>query len=99
MLVDAATVRNLELVVPLFAGESRNATLIHVLDKTATGMGGRLLRRRLLSPSCDQREIEARLNAVAELTSKAMVRGELRKTLGLIQDVERLLARITLKAA
>jgi DNA mismatch repair protein MutS len=97
MLLDAATVRNLELVEPLFAGESRTATLIHVLDKTATGMGGRLLRRRLLSPSCDQTEIETRLDAVAELTSKVMLRSELRKTLGGIQDLERLLARITLK--
>ena len=99
MLLDAATVRNLELVEPLFAGESHTATLIHVLDKTSTGMGGRLLRRRLLSPSCDRAEIEARLDAVAELTSKVMVRGELRKILGSIQDLERLLARITLKTA
>jgi len=50
MVLDAATVRNLELVEPLFAGERRDATLIHVLDKTSTGMGGRLLRRRLLRP-------------------------------------------------
>jgi DNA mismatch repair protein MutS len=99
MLLDSATVRNLELVEPLFAGESHTATLIHVLDKTSTGMGGRLLRRRVLSPSCDQAEIEARLDAVAELSSKVMVRGELRKILGSIQDLERLLARITLKTA
>ena len=50
MVLDAATVRNLELVEPLFAGESRETTLINVLDKTCTGMGGRLLRRRLLNP-------------------------------------------------
>ena len=65
MVLDAATVRNLELVEPLFAGESRDSTLIHVLDKTCTGMGGRLLRQRLLQPSCDRAEIEARLDAVA----------------------------------
>ncbi len=58
MVLDAATVRNLELLEPLFAGESREATLIHVLDKTCTGMGGRLLRRRLLNPSCERDEIE-----------------------------------------
>jgi DNA mismatch repair protein MutS len=51
MVLDAATVRNLELLEPLFAGESREITLIHVLDKTCTSMGGRLLRRRLLQPS------------------------------------------------
>ncbi len=99
MVLDAATVRNLELVEPLFAGESREATLIHVLDKTLTGMGGRLLRRRLLNPSCDQAEIEARLDAVAELAGKIILRGDLRKTLAGVQDLERLLAKVTLGTA
>ncbi len=67
MVIDAASIRNLELVEPLFAGESREGTLISVLDKTETGMGGRLLRRRLLSPCCDLAEIERRLDTVGEL--------------------------------
>jgi DNA mismatch repair protein MutS len=99
MVLDAATVRNLELLEPLFAGESREATLIYVLDDTSTGMGGRLLRRRLLAPSCNREEIEARLDAVAELASKIMVRNELRKALGSVQDLERLLAKTTLGSA
>jgi DNA mismatch repair protein MutS len=99
MVLDAATVRNLELLEPLFAGESREITLIHVLDKTCTGMGGRLLRRSLLQPSCDQAEIEARLDGVAELSSKLILRGELRKVLSSIQDLERLLAKVTLGTA
>ncbi|MBV9085145.1 MAG: DNA mismatch repair protein MutS, partial [Acidobacteriaceae bacterium] len=99
MVLDAATVRNLELVEPLFAGESRQATLISVLDQTCTGMGGRLLRRRLLNPCCDLGEIDSRLDAVAELTSKVITRADLRKVLGSIQDLERLLARITLNTA
>ena len=99
MVLDAATVRNLELVEPLFAGESRDVTLIHVLDKTCTGMGGRLLRRRLLNPSCDRTEIEARLDAVGELSGKVIIRNDLRKTLGSIQDLERLLAKVTLGTA
>ncbi len=99
MVLDAATVRNLELVEPLFAGESRDATLIHVLDKTSTGMGGRLLRRRLLNPSCNQQEIEQRLDAVAELSGKVIVRGDLRKALASVQDLERLLAKVTLGTA
>ncbi len=99
MMLDGATVRNLELLEPLFAGESREATLIHVLDKTSTGMGGRLLRRRLLNPSCDQAEIEARLDEVAELTAKVIVRGDLRKGLSAVQDLERLLAKVTLGTA
>ncbi len=99
MVLDGATIRNLELVEPLFAGEKREATLIHVLDKTVTGMGGRRLRRRLLNPSCDLKEIEARLDDVAELSSKVIVRGDLRKTLGGVQDLERLLAKVTLGTA
>ncbi len=99
MVLDAATVRNLELLEPLFAGESREITLIYVLDKTSTGMGGRLLRRRMLQPSRDQVQIEVRLDAVAELSSKFIARGELRKALGLIQDLERLLAKVTLGTA
>ncbi len=43
LVLDATTVRNLELVEPLFAGESKESTLLHVLDRTRTGMGGRLL--------------------------------------------------------
>jgi DNA mismatch repair protein MutS len=99
MVLDGATVRNLELVEPLFAGESREATLMHVLDKTATGMGGRLLRRRLLNPACELGEIEARLDAVGELAGKVIVRGDLRKALAGIQDLERLLAKVTLGTA
>jgi DNA mismatch repair protein MutS len=99
MVLDAATVRNLELTDPLFAGESRESTLLHVIDQTATGMGGRLLRKRLLQPSTHLEEIEARLDAVAELARNVVVRTGLRKTLGSILDLERLLARITLGTA
>jgi len=57
LILDATTIRNLELIEPLFAGESKDSTLLHVLDRTRTGMGGRLLRRRLLAPSLDVAEI------------------------------------------
>jgi DNA mismatch repair protein MutS len=99
MVLDGTTVRNLELLEPLFAGESRETTLIHVLDQTSTGMGGRLLRTRLLQPSYKRDEIESRLDAVEELTGKVTVRAELRKLLGGIQDLERLLAKVTLGTA
>jgi len=99
MVLDAATVRNLELIEPLFAGERRDSTLIHVLDKTCTGMGGRLLRRRLLQPSSSLEEIESRLDAVAELSSHVVLRSDLRKALSNIQDLERLLAKVTLGTA
>src|SRR5262249_10190025 len=81
LVLDASTVRNLELVEPLYAGESKETTLLHVLDRTKTGMGGRLLRRRLLAPSIDIAEINARLDAVEELLSSAIVRAEYEKDL------------------
>ncbi len=62
-------------------------------------MGGRLLRTRLLNPSCTESEIEARLDAVGELTGKVMLRSDLRKSLATIQDLERLLAKVILKTA
>jgi DNA mismatch repair protein MutS len=99
MVLDAVSVRNLELVDPLFAGESRESTLVSVLDQTSTGMGGRLLRSRLLRPSTDQAEIEHRMTAVSQLVEQTIERTEVRKTLGSILDLERLLAKITLGTA
>ena len=99
MILDATTVRNLELVEPLFAGESKESTLLNVLDQTRTGMGGRLLRRRLLAPSIDLREIEARLDAAAEMHADVILRAEVAKDLASILDLERLLAKVTLATA
>jgi DNA mismatch repair protein MutS len=102
MLLDPVTVRNLELVEPLFSADldaRRDATLLSVLDQTLTGMGGRLLRRRLLRPSLDRAEIEARLDAVEWLRGATIERTKLREILGRVQDLERLLARITLGTA
>jgi DNA mismatch repair protein MutS len=102
MMLDAVTVRNLELVEPIFAADlsgGQDATLIHVIDKTATGMGGRLLRRRLLRPSMDAAEIQARLDAVEELFRDTIRRTELRQSLSHVLDIERLLAKVTLGTA
>jgi DNA mismatch repair protein MutS len=99
MVLDAVTVRNLELVEPLFAGENKESTLVHVLDETMTGMGGRLLRRRLLRPSVQLVEIEERLNSVETLLRDTILRTSLRQVLGTILDLERLLAKVTLGTA
>lgn len=97
MVLDAVSVRNLELVEPLFAGDG--STLLAVLDQTITGMGGRLLRRRLLQPSMDRTEIESRLDAVGEIAQQTILRAELRRELDGVLDLERLLAKVTLGAA
>jgi len=108
MVLDAVTVRNLELLEPIFAavpasgapgGPQGQLTVLGVLDQTLTGMGGRLLRQRLLAPSMDRTEIEQRLDAVGELRQQTILRAELRKQLGGILDLERLLAKITLGSA
>src|SRR5579864_1777769 len=103
MVLDAVTVRNLELVEPIFAadmgGPQGGATVLAVLDQTQTGMGGRLLRQRLLRPSMDRAEIEQRLEATGELIQQTILRAELRKQLAGILDIERLLAKVTLGSA
>lgn len=102
MMLDAVTVRNLELVEPLFsadAGKGRGATLLSVIDRTCTGMGARLLRKRLLEPSLERAEIEARLDAVEWLVRATIPRARLRETLARMLDLERLLARITVGTA
>lgn len=97
MVLDAVTVRNLELVEPIFS--DGGATVVGVLDQTATGMGGRLLRQRLLRPSLERAEIESRLDAVSDLARETILRAELRKQLAPVLDIERLLAKVTIASA
>jgi DNA mismatch repair protein MutS len=101
MVLDTVTARNLELVEPLFTADAaaKESTLISLIDRTVTGMGARLLRRRLLRPSLDLAEIEARLDAVQELVNATIPRTETRKILGEMQDLERLLAKVTMATA
>ncbi|HEY6291808.1 MAG TPA: DNA mismatch repair protein MutS [Terriglobia bacterium] len=98
LILDAATLRNLELIEPIL-GSSRETTLLATLDECATPLGARQLKNWLLRPSIDQAEIEARWDAVSELHSEAIAREELRKQLGRIQDLERLLSKVTLETA
>ena len=99
LVLDAVTVRNLELIEPLFAGTNDNATLFRCLDCTATPMGKRLLRAWMLRPSIDVAEINLRLDAVESLVRNLVAREELRRSLDGILDLERLLSRITLETA
>jgi DNA mismatch repair protein MutS len=99
LVLDAVTVRNLELMEPLFAGTSDNATLFRCLDCTITPMGKRLLRAWMLRPSIDAGEINQRLDAVECMVQNLVAREELRRSLDGILDLERLLSRITLETA
>jgi DNA mismatch repair protein MutS len=99
LVLDAVTVRNLELVEPLFANSGEAVTLFRCLDATLTPMGKRLLRSWMLRPSIDRAEIAARLDAVEELASNLMNREDLRRTMDGIFDIERLLSRVTLETA
>ena len=102
LVLDPVSVRNLELVSPIFTEESKSAgptTLIAALDSTVTGMGARMLRAWMLRPLIDLDAIDARLGAVAHLLQQTVVRGEIRKELRGIQDLERLTSRITLGLA
>jgi DNA mismatch repair protein MutS len=97
LILDAVTVRNLELVEPA-AGDDASATLLKAIDETATGMGARLLRAWVLRPEILLDEIEARLGAVAELKSRTVEREEIRHGLEGVLDLERLTSKVTLGA-
>jgi DNA mismatch repair protein MutS len=99
LVLDTVTVRNLELIEPLFAGTDTGVTLFRCLDATVTPMGKRLLRTWLLRPSLDRVEIEARLDSVEAQVKDTVRREELRRALDGILDLERLLSRVTLETA
>ena len=99
LVLDATTVRNLELIEPLFAGNDAGVTLFRCLDSTVTPMGKRLLRAWMLRPSLDVAEIQARQDAVETQVKNTVGREELRRTLEGILDLERLLSRVTLETA
>ncbi|HEU4413877.1 MAG TPA: DNA mismatch repair protein MutS [Candidatus Angelobacter sp.] len=99
LVLDAVTVRNLELVEPLFANTGAEVTLFRALDATLTPMGKRLLRAWMLRPSIEIEEINRRLDAVQAGVKEFVAREELRRALEGVLDIERLLSRVTLETA
>ncbi|HEY1263207.1 MAG TPA: DNA mismatch repair protein MutS [Terriglobales bacterium] len=99
LVLDAVTVRNLELIEPLFASPDAGTTLFRAIDATLTPMGKRLLRSWMLRPSFDALEINARLDAVEAQVKNTVTREELRRALDGVLDLERLLSRVTLETA
>lgn len=98
MELDANTRYHLELTEPLRSG-SKKSTLLWVLDKTKTAMGGRMLKSFLEKPLVNCTKIQKRLFAVDALLKNTELRQDLMAALGDIQDLERLIGRIVCKSA
>ncbi len=95
LMVDDASRRNLELTQTLIGG-NREGSLLHSLDKTSTPMGARLLKKNLLFPLQNSKEINQRLDAVEQLVRDHGYCTELRELLNSVYDLERLNSRIVL---
>ncbi len=98
MVLDAAARRNLELTHSLAEG-AKSKSLVSILDRTVTPLGGRLLRKWFDQPLLALDKIHNRQSAVAEAAGDALLRGDLRDSLRRIADLERLTARICSGAA
>ena len=93
MLLDQHTRRNLELTESL-RGEKRKGTLLGLIDRTSTAMGGRLLRTWVEQPLIDVEEIKARLDAVEELVQNRLLGMTLSEELEGVYDMERLMNKV-----
>ncbi len=94
MVLDRATIRNLEITEGLDSNKV-HGSLLSILDKTQTAMGGRKIKKWLREPLCIKEEICDRLDAVGELVDEVIVRRDLRTYLSEIFDFERLIGRIS----
>ena len=93
MLLDQNTRRNLELTESL-RGERKKGTLLGLIDRTSTAMGGRLLRRWVEEPLLDEQEINCRLDAVEELVRDRILGMTLAEELEGVYDMERLMNKV-----
>ncbi|PLX94027.1 MAG: DNA mismatch repair protein MutS [Desulfuromonas sp.] len=97
MILDESTRRNLELTATLQGG--RKGSLLGVMDRTVTAMGGRLLRQWIHQPLVDAERIRHRQQTVAELVERSLLRLDLREALDGVYDLERLNGRIAMASA
>lgn len=98
LLLDEATRRNLELTATLADGK-RRGSLLGLLDRTVTAMGGRKLKQWINYPLLSNEKISERLEAIAELVAGSDLRREFREQLDGVYDLERLNGRISLASA
>lgn len=95
MLLDISTRRNLELTETM-REKTKKGTLLWVLDRTMTSMGGRALRKWVEQPLLNLGDINERLEAVGEFREKFMIRVEIRELLKRVYDIERLMGKVIL---
>jgi len=95
MMLDEATLRNLELTQNAHDGQ-KEGSLLEVLDGTSTAMGGRLLKSWILRPLTNREKIEERLEAVSWFYENSSLRDSLQQEIGKVLDLERVLSRLTL---
>ncbi len=98
MRLDITAIRNLELCSTLRT-KAKKGSLLWVIDKTKTAMGKRMMRGWLEQPLINMADISVRQNAVDELCSDTVMRGELAEYLSGMRDVERLITRVMYKTA
>ena len=94
MAIDQTTQRNLELVEPIHS-KNQHVTLLHLLDKTATPMGGRLLKHWILHPLLSVKKIEERQQAIKSFLGEKKTADLLGEKLKTITDLERLIMRVS----
>ena len=95
MTLDSNSRRNLELTETM-RDKSKKGSLLWVLDKTKTSMGGRKMRKWIEQPLIRPDDINDRLNAVDELFNGYMLRGEIRELMDNVYDLERLCGKVAL---
>ena len=93
MVLDMFTRSNLELTSTI-RSNNKKGSLLHVLDKTSTAMGGRLLRKYVEQPLVNKEKIEQRLDVIEEIKDDFMLREDLIECLKHIYDIERICGKI-----
>jgi|WetSurMetagenome_2_1015567.scaffolds.fasta_scaffold08176_4 DNA mismatch repair protein MutS len=93
MILDSSTRRNLEISYSMH-GDGREGSLISILDKTTTAMGGRLLKKWISAPLRDLKKIQSRLDSVEELLKNKSQRKKIENELKEVGDLERIISRI-----
>jgi DNA mismatch repair protein MutS len=98
MMLDALSFKNLELIKNIRSGDKKG-TLLSVIDKTLTPMGGRKIRKWLAYPLLNKNKIDKRLDAVEEAKKKISIRRSIRENLKSVFDIERLASKISMGQA